>query len=142
MAVTATDTDVRRVGARPSSGPTTFSVTNEGGDVTEVYVYGEGDRIMGEVENVGPGTTRDFTADLGGGTYEVACKPGQTGDGIRTTITVSGTATTQAGADRTVALDAYDYDYTGSTGSPSRLGETVEFTDDQRWPPTSSTSSR
>ena len=111
-----------------SSGPTTFSVTNEGGDVTEVYVYGEGDRIMGEVENVGPGTTRDFTADLGAGTYEVACKPGQKGDGIRTTITVSGTATTQAAADRTVAMDAYDYGYTGLDGFSATVGETVEFT--------------
>ena len=91
VAVTASDSacDVSRTDL--TSGSTTFAVTNKGTEVTEVYVYGDDDKVMGEVENIGPGTSRDFTVDLGAGSYEVACKPGQVGTGIRTPITVSGT---------------------------------------------------
>jgi iron uptake system component EfeO len=76
------------------AGDVTLDVENTGSDVTEVYVYGlEGDefsKIMGEIENVGPGTSQDFTVSLTPGDYQVACKPGMQGDGIRTDITVTG----------------------------------------------------
>ena len=75
------------------AGDITFAVTNEGDKVTEVYVYGESDgaftKVVSEVENIGPGTGRDMAVDLAAGTYEIACKPGQQGDGIRQKITVS-----------------------------------------------------
>lgn len=127
LSVTATDTECRLDASSFPPGSLTVEVANSGGEVTEVYLYGQGDRIVGEVENVGPGTTRRFTADVAGGTYEVACKPGMTGDGIRSTITVSGTATTQPTPDRTVAFDAHDFDYTGLNALTVRQGETVEF---------------
>lgn len=77
-----------------AAGDVVFDVENTGSDVTEVYVYGqEGDgfsKIMGEIENVGPGTSQDFTVSLTAGDYQVACKPGMVGDGIRTDITVTG----------------------------------------------------
>ncbi len=73
-----------------AAGTTTFRVTNAGSKVTEVYIYAPGDRVVTERENIGPGTSTDFNADLVVGDYEVACKPGQTGDGIRQAITVSG----------------------------------------------------
>ena len=38
-----------------ASGPLTFSVKNSGSQSTEVYVYGSGDRVMGELENIGHG---------------------------------------------------------------------------------------
>lgn len=76
------------------AGPITFAVTNEGDKVTEVYVYAQDGggftKVVSEVENIGPGTSRDLDVDLAAGTYEVACKPGQTGDGIREEITVAG----------------------------------------------------
>lgn len=76
-----------------ASGSVVFDVENTGADVTEVYVYGkEGDaftKIVGEVENVGPGTSQDFTVSLSPGDFQVACKPGMTGDGIRTDFTVT-----------------------------------------------------
>ena len=128
IAVTATDSACEVATTSLSSGSTTFAVSNKGSDVTEVYVYGEGDKVMGEVENIGPGTSRDFTVDLGAGTYEVACKPGQKGDGIRTEITVSGTATTEAAAGRTVEVEGYDYGYHGMMDFSAKKGETVEFT--------------
>ncbi len=75
------------------AGSATFQVTNAGSEVTEVYVYGkEGGaftKVVGEKENIGPGTSQSFSVDLSSGTYEVACKPGMKGDGIRTRITVS-----------------------------------------------------
>lgn len=76
-----------------TAGDVVFAVENTGSDVTEVYVYGkEGDafsKVVGEVENVGPGTSQDFTVSLTPGEYQVACKPGMVGDGIRTDITVT-----------------------------------------------------
>ncbi len=58
-------------------------MTNKGGKVTEFYVYAEGDRVMGEVENIAPGLSRDLHVELPAGTYETACKPGMIGKGIR-----------------------------------------------------------
>jgi iron uptake system component EfeO len=76
------------------AGKATFKVTNAGSQVTEVYVYaregGEFTKVVGEKENIGPGTSQSFTVDLSAGTYEVACKPGMKGDGIRTKVTVAG----------------------------------------------------
>ena len=73
-------------------GELTFAVTNSGSDVTEVYVYGKKDgdfsQIVNEVENIGPGTSRDLDVDLEAGQYQVTCKPGMVGDGIGTVITV------------------------------------------------------
>lgn len=73
-----------------NAGTHTFSVTNKGDEETEVYVYGDGDRVIGEVEHVGPGTTRELKVELPAGSYTVTCKPGEQGDGIRTPITVKG----------------------------------------------------
>jgi iron uptake system component EfeO len=80
-----------------TSGTTTFSVTNNGDEATEFYVYAaDGERIVGEVENIGPAITRDLTVVLNPGTYTTACKPGQTGDGIRADFTVTGSAVANA----------------------------------------------
>ena len=57
---------------------------NTGTKTTEFYMYGTGDRIMGEVENIGPGLTSQLIVEVpDGGTYTTACKPGMVGDGIR-----------------------------------------------------------
>ena len=112
-----------------AAGKTTFRVQNQGKQVTEVYVYAEGDRVVTERENIGPGTSADFTANLAAGTYEIACKPGQTGDGIRQTITVTGEGgeALPEGADRRVQFQAHDYDYTGLDDVSIDAGTAVEF---------------
>ncbi len=92
VAITATDTTCAVAQTTFSPGDVTFAVTNKGSKVTEVYVYA-GARIVTEVENIGPGTSRTMTATLAPGEYQIACKPGQTGDGIRTAITVTGSPT-------------------------------------------------
>ncbi len=69
-------------------------ITNNGTKVTEFYVYGEGERVMGEVENISPpGLQRKLVVQLAEpGTYKTACKPGMIGDGIRGDFTVTGNA--------------------------------------------------
>jgi len=89
VAVTATDTECRVATTSLTPGSHTFEVQNTGGQVTEVYVFGPGDKIVSEKEDIGPGTTARFNAKLSAGSYEVACKPGQKGNGIRQTVTVA-----------------------------------------------------
>ncbi|BBY84890.1 hypothetical protein MMUR_16450 [Mycolicibacterium murale] len=87
----ATDTECTLSGTENTTGANTFVITNNGSKVTEFYVYGEGDRVMGEVENVSPGLQRKLIVQLTQpGTYQTACKPGMIGDGIRGDYTVTG----------------------------------------------------
>ncbi len=96
MSITSTDSACDLSKSDLIAGRQTFQVENKGSQTTEVYVYAAGDRIMGEVENIGPQVKRDLNVDLQAGKYDVACKPGMTGSGIRKTITVTGSsATTQ-----------------------------------------------
>lgn len=117
------------------AGSTTFLVTNEGSQVTEVYVYGEDSgaftQVISEVENIGPGTSRDMTVELAVGRYEVACKPGQTGDGIRTPVTVTGESGAasedpEAAYDREVELTTDGRQVTG-VPQDATVGEAIEF---------------
>lgn len=71
------------------AGTVVFSVQNSGTAPTEFYVYGAGDAVVAEVENIGPGAARDLVAELQPGAYTTACKPGMTGDGIRAPFTVN-----------------------------------------------------
>ncbi len=80
--------DVSRTEA--PAGTLTFQVTNSGSKVTEFYLLAEdGLRIVGEVENVGPGLTRDLVVVAPDGEYVTACKPGMKGTGIRAGFTVT-----------------------------------------------------
>ena len=92
IAVEAGDEACEVASAELPAGTHTFSVTNNGNQVTEFYVYAEGDRVMGEVENIAPGLTRELIVELAAGDYETACKPGMIGDGIRNALTVTGEA--------------------------------------------------
>ncbi|MDP9937338.1 iron uptake system component EfeO [Paenarthrobacter nicotinovorans] len=72
-----------------SSGNLTFAVKNEGSEVTEFYLLAEdGLRIIGEVENIGPGISRNLVVTAPAGKYTTACKPGMQGDGIRASFEV------------------------------------------------------
>ena len=74
------------------AGTHVFSINNSGNKVTEFYVYAAGDRVMGEVENITPGLSRELRVELPAGTYQTACKPGMIGTGIRNALTVNGSA--------------------------------------------------
>jgi iron uptake system component EfeO len=95
IAVTSSDTACEVSSGQAPSGTLTFNVTNAGAQVTEFYLLAEdGLRILGEVENIGPGLRRDLVLAVPPGKYLTACKPGMTGDGIQAEFTI-----TDSGAD-------------------------------------------
>lgn len=128
VAITATDSACTVAKTDLTAGRTTFRVKNDGKDVTEVYVYAPGDKVVTEKENIGPGTSATFTANLSAGHYQVACKPGQKGDGIRTDVHVTGSGGPTAKApDREVEFDAKDYAFADLDGFAVQSGQTVKF---------------
>ena len=96
VTITAGDDSCRVSRTDLSAGKNVFAISNEGDKTTEVYVYAPGDRIVTEKENIAPGLDYELTADIPAGDYEIACKPGQVGDGIRTAVSVTGAATATA----------------------------------------------
>ncbi|RBY92601.1 iron uptake system protein EfeO [Blastococcus sp. TF02A-30] len=105
-----------------------FEVTNEGSRVTEFYVYAEGDRVMGEVENIAPGLTRSLLVELPAGEYETACKPGMVGDGIRSPLTVTGESA-QLSEDESLAGAAVDYQRYVQSQTAALTERTAAFAD-------------
>ncbi|CAN3978067.1 iron uptake system protein EfeO [Kitasatospora purpeofusca] len=106
--VNATDTACEVSRTTFPAGHVSIDIANKGSKVTEVYVYAAGDKIVTERENIGPGTKATITAEIKAGTYEVACKPGMVGDGIRQRITVTGdTSAAPADPRLTAAVDSY-----------------------------------
>ena len=89
ISIVSTQSECRVAQTQLPIGKHTFSVDNQGSEVTEVYVYAPGDKVVTEKEHIGPGTKATFSAKLDVGTYEIACKPGERGAGIRQKITVS-----------------------------------------------------
>lgn len=132
--VQASDTTCGLSSTALAPGATTFEIKNTGSKTTEVYVYGAvGDKftkVLSEKENIGPGTSREMKVDLAAGSYEVACKPGQKGDGIRTKITVGDGSAPAAAADskydREIELATDGKAVTGLTGG-AKVGEKIEF---------------
>ena len=72
------------------AGDLAFTVTNNGSDVTEFYLYAEdGIEVIAEVEDIGPGLSRTMRLRADPGNYITACKPGMVGDGLRAPFTVT-----------------------------------------------------
>jgi iron uptake system component EfeO len=114
------------------SGNVVFKVKNTGDEVTEFYLYGEdGMRIVGEIENVGPGLSRDLVVRAAPGSYVTACKPGMKGQGIRSdfTVTDSGKDTAIKGVDQ-ATIDAATAQYKAYVEDQSQqlVDQTTEFT--------------
>ena len=90
LTVNASDTECQVSSVEAPSGTLTFRVTTDGSLVNEFYLLGEdGLRIVAEVENIGPGLTRDLVLSAPAGRYFTACKPGMVGEGIRGDFTVT-----------------------------------------------------
>ncbi|MFD5721677.1 iron uptake system protein EfeO [Streptomyces sp. NPDC127036] len=80
------DTSVKSVPA----GQVTLKIENKGSKATEVEILFPDDRIVSEKENIGPGTKYTLTAEVKAGSYEIACRPGMKGLGVRQKLTVTG----------------------------------------------------
>ena len=109
LEVSITDDGCAPAEITTAAGPTTFHVTNEdAGAVTEFEVL-DGDRILGEAENITPGLEGQFTLTLVPGTFETFC-PG--GSSERGTLIVTGEGAVaspgaETGASVDVAVAAY-----------------------------------
>ena len=127
LTVQASDSECTISTTKLEAGPSTFKVTNGGNKVTEFYVYADGDRIMGEVENIGPGLSRNLVVDLPKGTYEGACKPGMIGDGIRETLTVTGEPAKKLSDSQELTAAADSYERYVKSQSDALIVKTEEF---------------
>lgn len=89
--VDATDSACTLSTNQARTGKHTFAITNNGTKVTEFYVYGKNNEVLGEAENISPGLKRTLDVEFSdAGTYKTACKPGMVGDGISAELTVTG----------------------------------------------------
>jgi iron uptake system component EfeO len=115
--------------ATAPAGVVTFDVTNNGSKVTEFYVLAEGDRILGEVENIGPGLTRQLKVEITDPvTVSTACKPGMVGDGIRSAFTVTGTAVPGSANEKVAAAIAAYQKYVNAQAAELVTGTTTFVT--------------
>nr|WP_313504387.1 cupredoxin domain-containing protein [Corynebacterium variabile] len=93
-----------------TTGNNNFEVTNNGKKITEFYVYTDGGRVVGEVENIGPGATRKLLVSIPeAGTYQATCKPGMVGEGISHDLNVTGDSVdlTEGSDTLTAAVEGY-----------------------------------
>ncbi len=128
ITVTATDTECQVSAVTAPAGTITFKVTNTGTKINEFYVYAEGDRIVGEVENITPGISRDFHVEVTEpGTYQTACKPGMVGDGIRAAFTVTGDAPAAKTDDEDLKAAVTGYSRWVNSQADEFLKETTAF---------------
>ncbi|MEU4740987.1 iron uptake system protein EfeO [Actinosynnema sp. NPDC023658] len=130
IAVEATDDACKVARTTSDTGNVTFEVTNKGTKVTEFYLFAEGDRILGEVENIGPGLTRRLIVEVTDpGKLQTACKPGMKGDGIRGEFTVSGDGKKSTDTDAKLAEATKSYQRYVNSQADSLLTKTTEFVD-------------
>ncbi|MGB3438468.1 MAG: iron uptake system protein EfeO [Actinophytocola sp.] len=129
IAVSASDDKCEVARGTADAGTITFEVTNKGSRVTEFYLYAEGDRIMGEVENVTPGLTRRLIIEVtDSGKYETACKPGMQGKGIRDAFTVTGDAKKSTDENEQLAEATKSYQRYVNSQAGALVDKTKEFT--------------
>lgn len=92
LEVTASETECKVSADSAESGHRTFSITNDGNQITEFYLLAsDGLRVAAERENIAPGETADLTVSLTPGDYFTACKPGLRGPNVgQAAFTVTG----------------------------------------------------
>jgi iron uptake system component EfeO len=130
ITVNATDASCELGATQAPAGTISFAINNSGTKVTEFYLYGAGDRIMGEAENIGPGLTRQLIVEVpDGGSYTTACKPGMVGDGIRNPFTVTGTAARSVDDNAKLAEATAGYKRYTTSQIEALLPKTREFVD-------------
>ncbi|MCW2698215.1 MAG: efeO [Modestobacter sp.] len=128
IAVAASDDACEVATAELAAGTHRFTITNAGSKVTEFYVYADGDRVVAEVENIAPGVARDLLVELPAGDYQTACKPGMTGDGIRSALTVTGEAVSLS-EDETLTRSGTDYQRYVQSQTGALVEQTTAFTE-------------
>ncbi|KTR94929.1 lipoprotein [Microbacterium testaceum] len=110
LTVTSTDDGCAVSSASVPSGTVAFDVSNKSDQVTEFYLLAsDGLRIVGEVENIAPGASRNLTVVAQPGDYFTLCKPGMVGDGVgKAAFSVTGDAVAVDGPDADQKQQAVD----------------------------------
>ena len=72
-AVTVTSTGCAKDWSAATTGPQTFTVTNQSSRAGEVNLDNAAGAVVAEIETLGPATTADMTATLGPGSYTFRC---------------------------------------------------------------------
>ena len=72
-AVTVTSTGCAKDWSAATTGPQTFTVTNQSSKAGEVNLDNAAGAVVAEIETLGPATTADMTATLGPGSYTFRC---------------------------------------------------------------------
>lgn len=127
ISVSADDTSCTLSSPNGEAGRLTFEVDNKGGKVTEFYLYAEGDRVLGEVENIKAGTSKTLNVEVVAGKYTAACKPGMSGGGVRTPFTVNGEAPRRADIDAMLGAATRSYQRYVNSQAEALLARTEEF---------------
>ncbi|MET8554694.1 iron uptake system protein EfeO [Streptomyces sp. NPDC004959] len=110
IGVTAADTACDTTAKTAKAGKVTLAIANKGKRATEVEIVMPDGRIVSEKENIGPGVTYTLTAEVKAGDYEIACRPGMVGHGVRQKLTVSGGGAAARDPRLDAAVSAYrDY---------------------------------
>ena len=128
VGVTAGDGTCELTATSVPAGVVTFAVQNTGSQVAEFYVYAaDGTTILSEVENVGPGVTRELVVELAAGKAKTTCRPSDGVDGISTDITVTASGATSAAAKPSLAQAVEDYRAFVADETAALLAGTQEF---------------
>ncbi|MDH6216582.1 iron uptake system protein EfeO [Streptomyces pseudovenezuelae] len=105
--VTAADSKCGTSTKSVAAGQVTLKIENKGSKATEVEILFPDDRIVSEKENIGPGTKYTLTAEVKAGSYEIACRPGMKGHGVRQKLTVTGGSVAKRDPKLDAAVAAY-----------------------------------
>ncbi|WP_262057891.1 iron uptake system protein EfeO [Streptomyces sp. STR69] len=105
--VTAADSKCTTSTKSIPAGHVTLKIENTGSKATEVEILFPDDRIVSEKENIGPGTKYTLTAEVKAGSYEIACRPGMKGHGVRQQLTVTGGSVAKRDPKLDAAVAAY-----------------------------------
>ncbi|WP_405858774.1 EfeM/EfeO family lipoprotein [Streptomyces sp. NBC_01515] len=105
--VTAADSKCTTSSKSIQAGQVTLKIENTGSKATEVEILFPDDRIVSEKENIGPGTKYTLTAEVKAGSYEIACRPGMKGHGVRQKLTVTGGSVAKRDPKLDAAVAAY-----------------------------------
>jgi iron uptake system component EfeO len=87
------------------AGPVNFKVSNDNADAVTEFEVLNGDRILGEVENIAPGLSGQFSLTLKAGTYTTKCTGGDKRE--KGQLVVTGTAATTLTTAQQAAVDQY-----------------------------------
>jgi high-affinity iron transporter len=89
-AVTVTSTGCAKDWSAATTGPQTFTVTNQSSKAGEVNLDNAAGAVAAEIETLGPATTADLTATLGPGSYTFRCYLSGQAVTISATVEVTG----------------------------------------------------